>query len=80
MNIYDNNGKDFNAFGIGDNFPQFNKEYNIKDIIKLDAINNLKKAIKKYGLERAEDIIKEVYTNPKTRDYLLKVLYEIWKG
>jgi len=65
---------------LGDNFPQFYKKYTPEDIIKLSAYDNVRKAIKQYGLERTEDIIKEVYTNPKTRDYLLKVLYEIWKS
>lgn len=68
---------------LGDNFPQFNnydKEDLVKEMIKLNAYEHIKKAIKKYGLEYTEDIIKINYENmPKVREILLKTLYKMWR-
>lgn len=81
---YNGNNKNFNAFEFGDNYPQFNNEHIpeelAKEAIKSNAYENIKKAIKRYGLEGTEDKIKELYNNTKTQRYLLKILYEIWKG
>lgn len=73
---------------LGDNFPQFADEFNNEErytpkelaekAIKIDSYENIKKAINRYGLEGTEDKIKELYSNPKTREYLLKTLYFIW--
>ena len=69
---------------LGDNYPIFFKDYVpdelVKKAIKIDAYNHLKGAVKQYGLEHTEDIIKRVYSNPQTRDYMLKILHAIWKG
>ena len=65
---------------LGDNYPVFNNDEIAKEAIRTSAYNHLKKAIKRYGLEGTEDTIKRVYINQKTRDYLLEILHEIWKG
>ena len=70
----------------GDNYPHFSQEdYTpeeaIKSLTKAQIYNNLKKAVKRYGLDRTEDIIKINYkTVPKLKGQMLEVLYEIWKG
>ena len=67
---------------LGYNFPQFNnQEAMAKEAIRLDTYDHIKKAMKKYGIEGTEDIIKRVYENmPDTRDYLLRLYREILKG
>jgi len=66
---------------LGDNYPQFNNEEGLaEEAVKLNAYENIKKAIERYGLERTEDVIKINYKNmPKAKELLLKTLYEIWK-
>lgn len=56
-----------------------NKEYyTIKDIIKLDAIFQIKRAFKRFGIEGTEQKIKEIYKfMSKCRDYLLEIYREI---
>ena len=73
---------------MGDNYPIFNNnekgytpEELAKKAIKIDGYTNIKKAIKRYGLEGTEEVIKINYKNiPKAKELLLKILYEIWKG
>ncbi len=56
-----------------------NKEYyTIKDIIKMDAIFELKRAFKRYGIEGTEQKLQELYyLMPKFRDYMLQTYREI---
>lgn len=74
---------------LGDNYPFMKDEekegYTLKEAVsilsKAKIYYETKRAIKRYGLERTEDIIKRVYkTLPKLRENFLKMLYEIWKG
>jgi len=60
------------------------EQYNIEEIgnkvIQDNAYQDIRKAIKVYGLEYTEDKIKEIYQNKlKIQEILLKTLYEIWK-
>ena len=70
----------------GDNFPELNKpEYTPEEIanfaVKYDTFNQIKKLIGIHGLEGAEEVIKRLYRhNEGIRTYMLKMLYEIWKG
>ena len=51
----------------------------IKRTIKFDTYIEVVKAVKKWGLEHAEDKIKELYNNmPKVKETMLKTLYAIW--
>lgn len=61
-------------------FPEFSKDRLIQEGLKLTAYEHIRGAIKEYGLEGTEDKIREVYNNPDVKDFLLTVLYEIWKG
>lgn len=74
---------------LGDNYPFIKDEwgkdkkehYTPEDIVKIDTYKHIKNAIKRYGLEGTEEVIKRIYShNSKARDYMLKTLYEIWKG
>ena len=72
---------------LGDNYPVFDNEhlYTPEELanfaIKFDSYNEIKKVIRRCGLEGTEDMIKKVYQNvPGARDYMLKRLYEIWRG
>lgn len=71
---------------LGDNYPIFDDEYSYsseelaKFAVKFDTYEKIKSAIQQYGLEGTEEVIKRVYTNLKTQESLLKILYEIWKG
>ena len=77
---------------IGDNYPfmkneweKDNKEYTpeetIKILTKAQMYYHLKKAIKRYGLEGTEEVVKRVYnTVPKLKEQMLNMLWEIWKG
>ncbi len=57
------------------------KKYNLKDIIKMDAIYSIKKCFSIYGIEGTEDAIKRVYRNlPKALKYMLECYQEIIKG
>lgn len=48
------------------------KEYNITDILAQEGIDN---AIKRYGIEGTEEVIKRVYSRvPKLKDYMLNQL------
>lgn len=50
----------------------------IKKAIKYDAVCQVKKAMKRYGVEGTEEKIKDIYKhNPGIIDYLLKVYKEI---
>ena len=52
--------------------------YTLKDIIKLDAIFEIKKAFKRYGIEGTEQKLKELYRlMPTYRNYMLKTYKEI---
>lgn len=52
-------------------------EETVRILSKARAYNNIRKAIKEYGLEGTEDKIKELYAD-KIQEYLLEILYEIW--
>ena len=56
-----------------------NKEYyTLQDILKLDAIFEIKKAFKRYGIEGTEQKLRELYIHmPKFRDYMLQTYKEI---
>jgi len=56
-----------------------NKEYyTLKDIVTLDATFEIKKAFKRYGIERTEQKLKELYhLMPKCRDYMLQTYRKI---
>ena len=70
---------------LKDNYPYIRKEYYtseeaIKILSKAKMYENLKKAVKRYGLEGTEDIIKINYnTIPKMREILLETLYSMWR-
>ena len=74
---------------LGDNYPywlfekkeEYTKEEVVEVLTNAQMYDYLKEAIKRYGLEGTEEIIKRVYnTLPKLRQDYLKMLYEIWKG
>ena len=73
---------------MGENYPfidenkeEYTPEEAIEILTKARIYEETKKLIKKYGLEKTEDIIKEVYKNALTiQEKFLKMLYEIWKG
>lgn len=63
-----------------DNEKGYTPEEAIRILGEAQILENLRKAVKKYGLEGTEDVIKGVYKNsPTLRDKFLKILYEIWK-
>ena len=48
-------------------------EYSIPDVLAQEGIDN---AIKRYGVEGTEQVIKRVYNQvPKLRDYMLEQLW-----
>jgi len=52
-----------------------------KVLTKAQMYEYVKKTVKRYGLERTEEIIKEVYkTVPGLQEQILAMLYEVWKG
>jgi len=73
---------------MGENYPFIDKnkegytpEEAIKVLTKAQMYEYVKKTVKRYGLERTEEIIKEVYkTVPGLQEQILAMLYEVWKG
>jgi len=66
---------------IADNLEKENPEADMVDILKRSAIDNIKEGFKKFGIERTEDKINEVYENiPEMKEYLLKIYKEIITG
>lgn len=69
-----------------DNKSQFEeKDYSLKEAISILSearmYESLKEAVKKYGLEGTEEIIKNVYSSsPKLKEKMLEALHYIWKG
>jgi len=71
---------------MGENYPFIDKNkegYTPEEAIKILArariYDCVRESIKKNGLERTEDIIKETYnTVPKLMEKMLKILYFIW--
>ena len=69
-----------------DNQFQFEeKGYSIEEAIRILSearmYESLKKAVKKYGLEGTEEVIKNVYSSsPKLKEKMLEALHYIWKG
>lgn len=46
-----------------------------------DAIRNILKAVKVFGIEGTEDKIKDLYsTTPKLRDFMLEQYYKLFRG
>jgi len=57
------------------------KETSIENIVKNNAVTKIREAFKRYGIERTEDKINELYDNtPKLKGYMLKVYKEIITG
>ncbi len=56
-----------------------NKEYyTIKDILKLDAIYEIKRAFKQFGIEGTEQKLKELYhLTPKLKYHMLEIYNEL---
>ena len=56
-----------------------NKEYyTIKDILKLDAIYEIKRAFKQFGIEGTEQKLKELYhLTPKLKYHMLQIYKEL---
>ncbi len=53
----------------------------IDQAIREKAVQHIREAMAKYGVEGAEDVIKGVYSrNHKTRDYLLEIYHKLVKG
>ena len=82
---YDDFIKDLKACGFTSaSFPYkegYTPEEAIKVLTKAQMYRHLKEAIKRYGLERTEDVIKSAYnTVPKLKEQMLAMLSEIWKG
>ena len=57
----------------------FDKAYTPEEIVRMDAEEQINRAINKYGLEGAEDKIKEIYKlSTGLRDYLLIIVHDFW--
>lgn len=55
--------------------------YTIEDIIKMDAKQSIREAMKKWGIERTEELIKKHYgDNPKAFHFMIKCYREILRG
>lgn len=75
---YDKEGEQ-HLFFTGENKEYYTRKEAIESLIEAKIYYRVKECIKQNGLERAEDIIKEIYnTIPKLRERLLKTLYFIW--
>lgn len=73
---------------MGENYPFIDKnkegytpEEVIKVLSKAKMYDYIKGAVKRYGLEGTEEVIKSTYnTIPRLREQMLQMLFEIWKG
>ena len=55
--------------------------YSIRDIIKIDTKQNLRKAMRKWGIEKTEEKIKQHYgDNAKAYSFMMECYKEIIKG
>lgn len=55
--------------------------YTVNDIIKMDAKQSIKEAMKKWGIERTEDLIKKHYGDKaKALKFMLDCYKEIIRG
>ena len=58
----------------------FDKSYMPEEIVRMDATYQIHRAVNKYGLERTEDKVKELYgNNIGLTTYLLGILHDFWR-